>query len=122
MTAATAGAIYSMQGTGQLVGYIIWGLISDKFGRKVPAIGMALSAVAVFIYTQLGGNDVVAFYMVSALLGFMVGYSGPWGAYYTDCSQKNTVHFLPVCPLTEDESSLPLQFLPSQVLQAAQWV
>ena len=84
MTAATAGAIYSMQGTGQLVGYIIWGLISDKFGRKVPAIGMALSAVAVFIYTQLGGNDVVAFYMVSALLGFMVGYSGPWGAYYTE--------------------------------------
>ena len=22
--------------------------------------------------------------MVSALLGFMVGYSGPWGAYYTE--------------------------------------
>lgn len=54
MTAATAGAIYSMQGTGQLVGYIIWGLISDKFGRKVPAIGMALSAVAVFHLYSIG--------------------------------------------------------------------
>lgn len=84
MTAATAGAIYSMQGTGQLVGYLIWGLISDKFGRKIPAIGMALSAVAVFTYTKLGGNDIAAFYMISTLIGFMVGYSGPWGAYYSE--------------------------------------
>lgn len=84
MSAATAGAIYSLQGTGQLVGYLVWGFLSDRLGRKFPAIGMALSAVAVFVYTRLGGNDAVAFYAVSVLIGFMVGYSGPWGAYYTE--------------------------------------
>lgn len=84
MSAAAAGAIYSLQGTGQLVGYLVWGFLSDRLGRKFPAIGMALSAVAVFIYTRLGGNDTVAFYAVSILIGFMVGYSGPWGAYYTE--------------------------------------
>lgn len=84
MTAATAGAIYSMQGTGQLIGYLIWGGISDRFGRKVPLIGMALSAVGVFIYTRLGGDQTVAFYAVSVLIGFAVGYSGPWGAYYSE--------------------------------------
>ncbi len=84
MTAATAGAIYSLQGTGQLVGYLVWGFLSDRLGRKFPAIGMALSAVAVFIYTRLGGSDTTLFFVVSVLIGFMVGYSGPWGAYYTE--------------------------------------
>lgn len=84
MSAAAAGAIYSLQGTGQLVGYLVWGFLSDRLGRKFPAIGMALSAVAVLVYTRLGGNDTVAFYAVSILIGFMVGYSGPWGAYYTE--------------------------------------
>lgn len=84
MTAATAGAIYSMQGTGQLIGYLIWGGISDRFGRKVPLIGMALSAIGVFIYTKLGGNQTAAFYAVSVLIGFAVGYSGSWGAYYSE--------------------------------------
>lgn len=84
MTAATAGAIYSMQGTGQLIGYLIWGGISDRFGRKVPLVGMALSAVGVFVYTRLGGDQTMAFYAVSVLIGFAVGYSGPWGAYYSE--------------------------------------
>lgn len=84
MTAAVAGAIFSLQGFGQLLGYFVWGTIADKFGRKVPFIGMAASAVFVFIYTKLGGDNVTAFYMVSVLIGFAVGYSGAWGAYYTE--------------------------------------
>lgn len=84
MTAAVAGSIFSLQGFGQLLGYFVWGTIADKFGRKVPFIGMAASAVFVFIYTKLGGDNVTAFYMVSVLIGFAVGYSGAWGAYYTE--------------------------------------
>lgn len=84
MTAAVAGAIYSLQGVGQLAGYLVWGAIADKFGRKVPFIGMAISAVFVFIYTKLGGDNTAAFYMVSILIGFAVGYSGAWGAYYSE--------------------------------------
>lgn len=84
MTAAVAGSIFSLQGFGQLLGYFVWGTIADKFGRKVPFIGMAASAAFVFIYTKLGGGSVTAFYMVSVLIGFAVGYSGAWGAYYTE--------------------------------------
>lgn len=84
MTAAVAGSIFSLQGFGQLLGYFVWGTIADKFGRKVPFIGMAASAVFVLIYTKLSGDNVTAFYLVSILIGFAVGYSGAWGAYYTE--------------------------------------
>lgn len=84
LTAAAAGSIYSLQGLGQLFGYFVWGAIADKFGRKIPFIGMALSAVFVFIYTRVSGDSVTGFYIVSVLIGFAVGYSGAWGAYYTE--------------------------------------
>lgn len=84
LSAATAGSIYSLQGTGQLIGYNLWGFLADRYGRKVPAIGMLLSAVFVFMYMQLGPKDISTFKMVSILLGFSVGFSGAWGAYYTE--------------------------------------
>lgn len=84
MSAAVAGSIYSLQGFGQLAGYFTWGAIADKFGRKVPLIGMLLSASFVFIYTKLAADSVTAFYIISILIGFAVGYSGAWGAYYTE--------------------------------------
>ena len=84
MSAAIAGSIYSFQGFGQLVGYLTWGAIADKFGRKVPLIGMALSGLMVFIYLRLSADAITAFYVVSVLIGFCVGFSGAWGAYYTE--------------------------------------
>lgn len=84
LTAVVAGTVFSIQGFGQLLGYFAWGTIADKFGRKVPAIGMLLSAVFVFIYTMLSGGTIVAFYLISGLIGFAFGYSGAWGAYYTE--------------------------------------
>lgn len=84
LSAATAGAIYSLQGLGQLFGYLAWGSIADKFGRKVPFIGMILTSAFVFLYTRLSGDNITAFYIASMLIGFSVGYSGAWGAYYSE--------------------------------------
>ncbi|MFI3172548.1 MAG: MFS transporter [Eubacteriales bacterium] len=84
LTAAVAGSVYSVQGFGQLIGYFAWGTIADKFGRKIPCIGMLLSAGFLFIYTMLNGESIVSFYILSALLGVAFGYSGAWGAYYTE--------------------------------------
>lgn len=84
LTAAVAGSIYSLQGFGQMAGYLIWGTIADKFGRKVPLIGMAMSALFVFIFTRLGANNITMLYLTSILIGFSVGYSGAWGAYYSE--------------------------------------
>ncbi len=83
-SAVVAGSIYSLQGIGQLIGYNIWGFISDKYGRKKPLIGMLLSAVFVFLYMQLGANDISKFKLVSLAIGFGVGFSGAWGAYYSE--------------------------------------
>lgn len=88
MTAATAGSIYSLRGVGQLIGYNMWGFIADKFGRKVPAIGMALCAVFVFIYLKLGPQDLGTFKVVIFALGLSIGFSGAWGAYYTELFPK----------------------------------
>ena len=83
-TAVFAGSLYSIQGFGTLFGYFIWGSIADKKGRRVPLIGMLASAVFVFIYTRLTADSTAAFYVVSFLIGLATGYSGAWGAYYTE--------------------------------------
>ena len=83
-TAAFAGSLYSIQGFGTLFGYFIWGSIADKKGRRVPLIGMLASAVLVFIYTRLTADSTAAFYALSFLIGLATGYSGAWGAYYTE--------------------------------------
>ena len=88
VSAATAGSIYSLQGIGQLIGYNVWGFIADRFGRKKPAIGMALCAAMLFIYMQLGPKDVTTFKIVTLSLGLCIGFSGAWGAYYTELFPK----------------------------------
>lgn len=83
-SAAIAGSIFGLQGLGQLIGYNVWGFISDKLGRKIPLIGMAMSAVFVFLFMHLGPNDIIKFKLVSFAIGLGVGYSGAWGAYYSE--------------------------------------
>lgn len=84
VASATAGAIYSVQGFGTLIGYFFWGTVADKKGRKIPLIGMLASAVFVFLYTRLNADSATGFYVVSFLIGLATGYSGAWGAYYTE--------------------------------------
>ncbi len=84
MTAAVAGSIYAMQGIGQTFGYLFWGSMADKFGRKVPLIGIALSGIGVFLFTRLTSNQVVLFQILSVFIGFNIGFSGGWGAYYSE--------------------------------------
>lgn len=84
ISSAVAGAIYSVQGFGTLFGYFFWGTVADKKGRRVPLIGMLASAVFVFLYTRLNSDSLTGFYVVSFLIGLATGYSGAWGAYYTE--------------------------------------
>lgn len=83
-SAPIAGSIYSIQGMGQLIGYNFWGYISDKFGRKYPVIGMMGVSVIIFIFSRLTGGDSKIFFILSFLLGISFGFSGAWGAYYTE--------------------------------------
>ena len=45
---------------------------------------MILSTVLVFIYTKLNGDSVTTLYVISVFLGVAFGYSGAWGAYYSE--------------------------------------
>lgn len=83
-SAAVAGGIYSLQGIGQLIGYNFWGFISDKFGRKVPLIGMLLSSLFIFLYMRTSNDSVAVFRVLSVSIGIAVGFSGAWGAYYSE--------------------------------------
>lgn len=71
-----------------MIGYNAWGFIADKFGRKKPLIGMAAAAGLVFIFTQLNADAVTTFKVVSFSLGLCFGFSGAWGAYYTELFPK----------------------------------
>ena len=83
-SAPIAGAMYSIQGIGQLIGYNFWGYISDKFGRKYPVIGMLSVSIIIFIFTKVTGGSPKIFFVLSFLLGISFGFSGAWGAYYTE--------------------------------------
>ena len=47
-------------------------------------IGMAIAGVSVFIFTRLTADNILAFKLLSVLIGFCIGFSGAWGAYYTE--------------------------------------
>lgn len=84
LSAITAGSIYSVMGFGQLIGYNAWGILSDKFGRKFPVLGMALSGICVILYSVTDVNNIMILQIISFTFGFATGYSGMWGAYYTE--------------------------------------
>jgi len=88
MSSASAGAIYSLQGLGQLLGYNFWGFISDTFGRRMPFIGILLAALLIFIYINLPVGNNTLYMVLSFLLGLTFGFSGGWGAYYTELFPK----------------------------------
>ncbi|MFV0344626.1 MAG: MFS transporter [Bacteroidales bacterium] len=80
----TAGKIFAMQGFGQLAGYFFWGAVADKFGRKVPRIGFALAG-GIILYSVLSGiSSESILYVIAISLGVMYGFSGAWGAYYSE--------------------------------------
>ena len=80
---ATMGILISAASSGQLIGGYLWGMIADKFGRKVNAFGFFLSAAMLCLYF-VAPADV----MILSILGFLYGVglnsSSIWGGYFTE--------------------------------------
>ena len=84
LDAVTAGSIFAAQGFGQTIGYWTWGAIADKYGRKKARFGMILVSLSIILFMQLDQTQVGMFYLTSIFLGFSIGFSGCWGAYYSE--------------------------------------
>ncbi|VAW19314.1 hypothetical protein MNBD_BACTEROID01-190 [hydrothermal vent metagenome] len=69
--AGTAMAVFFSLANG--LGRIIWGLLSDKLGRKLSIILMtAIQGVTVILFTYMAGNEVLL-YLGATLIGFNFG-------------------------------------------------
>ncbi len=84
MTATQWGRLVSMQSLGQFLGFLFFGVIGDTFGRKKTMVGMLLCGVMIPVYMNLGVEMFSAFNICAFLFGVGLGYSGIWGAYYTE--------------------------------------
>lgn len=79
-----AGAMSNV-GNGHFIGFIIFGFIGDYFGRKKNIIGMLISASAAAGILLISYNgSIMPYTILGILMGFGFGYSGVWGAYYSE--------------------------------------
>ncbi|MEH7332866.1 MFS transporter [Neobacillus drentensis] len=85
-------------GVGAMVGYIVYGYLADKIGRRfsfmVFFLGMTIM-VPIFTYVSshmpltdgkllLNGSNVFTLGIISSLLGFFTGYFSGFGAWYSE--------------------------------------
>lgn len=80
---ATMGILISASSSGQLIGGFLWGMMADKFGRKINALGFFLSAAMLCIYFVAPSNV-----MILSIIGFLYGVglnsASIWGGYFTE--------------------------------------
>lgn len=85
-------------GVGAMAGYVVYGYMADKIGRRfsfsIFFLGMTIM-VPVFTYVSshmpltdgkllLNGSNVMTLGIISALLGFFTGYFSGFGAWYSE--------------------------------------
>lgn len=80
---ATMGILISAASSGQLIGGYVWGVLADKFGRKINAFGFILSAVMLCLYF-VAPTNVVLLSVLGFLYGVGLNSASIWGGYFTE--------------------------------------
>ncbi len=83
MSPDTIGRLMTMLHVGSMTGAIAWGLVADRFGRRVNATGFALAAVFIVVYVRMPPTY-VNFGAVGFAYGFCLVTSGIWGPYFAE--------------------------------------
>ncbi len=85
LAASDWGRMISIQNLGHFIGFNMWGFVADNFGRKKNIWGMVLCAAIIPVYMALKVDVGLAIFFTCAFLfGIGLGYSGVWGAYYSE--------------------------------------
>jgi predicted MFS family arabinose efflux permease len=82
-SADMVGKVMTALHVGSMIGAIVWGLIADRFGRRVNALGFALAGALIVVYLSVPPTPV----MLGAA-GFAYGMclvsAGIWGPYFAE--------------------------------------
>ena len=84
----TVGIIFSVAGFGSFIGCWIWGMIADKWGRKICAFGFFGAGILVSLFffapsnVTIGGVNMLA--ILGLLYNFCLSSSAVWGAYFAE--------------------------------------
>ena len=83
LPASASGSLVAWQFTGNIVGCFFWGWAGDRFGRRFPAIGFLMAAVAIAAFLNLP-SDPVLLTVVGVVYGFSLSSSVIWGPWLTE--------------------------------------
>ena len=83
LTAPAIGALIAWQFTASIVGGFFWGWFSDRYGRRINAIGFVLGAGAIAMYLTL---PPASGYILAAAVayGFFISSSLIWGPWIAE--------------------------------------
>lgn len=77
------GKLMTVLHVGSMIGAVFWGLVGDRFGRRMSAVGFLVSAVFVVLYLFLPPSPVM-FAVTGFAYGFGLVCTGIWGPYFAE--------------------------------------
>ena len=84
----TVGIIFSVAGLGYFIGCWVWGIIADKWGRKVNALGFFGAGLLVTLFFYAPSDVMIGSVNLLAILGlaynFCLSSSAVWGTYFAE--------------------------------------
>lgn len=83
VASAAAKEMFGWQFAAAVVGGFVWGAFSDRFGRRINAVGFALGAATVCLYVTVA-NTVPLLFALGCAYGFMIAASVVWGPWIAE--------------------------------------
>jgi len=77
------GDLIAWQSAANVLGGLIWGWASDRFGRRFNALGFIVTGLAILAYLNAPTN-VILLGAIGAVYGFMLSSSVVWGPWLTE--------------------------------------
>jgi MFS family permease len=81
--AAAAKEIYGWQLAASVLAGFVWGIFSDRFGRRVNAAGFGIGAVFILLYVTLANGE-LSLLLLGCLYGMMIASSVIWGPWIAE--------------------------------------